>query len=35
MTPSNGLHWIIATAHTGADVQAFVKAADQACSGLS
>ncbi|GAC1438922.1 MAG: glutamate-1-semialdehyde 2,1-aminomutase [Terriglobales bacterium] len=35
MTPSNGLHWIISTAHTHADVQALVKAADQACSGLS
>jgi glutamate-1-semialdehyde 2,1-aminomutase len=35
MTPSNGLHWIISTAHTNADVQALVEAADQACSGLS
>jgi glutamate-1-semialdehyde 2,1-aminomutase len=35
MTPSNGLHWIISTAHTEADVQALVEAADQACSGLS
>jgi glutamate-1-semialdehyde 2,1-aminomutase len=35
MTPSNGLHWIISTAHTDADVQALVEAADQACSGLS
>jgi glutamate-1-semialdehyde 2,1-aminomutase len=35
MTPSNGLHWIISTAHTDADVQALVDAADQACSGLS
>jgi glutamate-1-semialdehyde 2,1-aminomutase len=35
MTPSNGLHWIISTAHTDADVQALVAAADQACSGLS
>jgi len=35
MTPSNGLHWIISTAHTDADVQALADAADQACSGLS
>ena len=35
MTPSNGLHWIISTAHTDADVQALVETADQACSGLS
>jgi glutamate-1-semialdehyde 2,1-aminomutase len=35
MTPSNGLHWIISTAHTDADVQVLVEAADQACSGLS
>jgi glutamate-1-semialdehyde 2,1-aminomutase len=35
MTPSNGLHWIISTAHTNADVQALVDAADQACVGLS
>jgi glutamate-1-semialdehyde 2,1-aminomutase len=35
MTPSNGLHWIISTAHTDADVQALVEAADDACSGLS
>ena len=35
MTPSNGLHWIISTAHTEADVLALVDAADRACSGLS
>jgi len=35
MTPSNGLHWIISTAHTESDVQALVEAADQACAGLS
>lgn len=35
MTPSNGLHWIISTAHTEADVRALLEAADQACSGLS
>ena len=34
MTPSNGLHWIISTAHTEADVEALVKAADQACGDL-
>jgi len=32
MTPSNGLHWIISTAHTEADVAALVEAADQACA---
>ncbi len=35
MTPSNGLHWIISTAHTDADVRQLLAAADQACSGLS
>jgi glutamate-1-semialdehyde 2,1-aminomutase len=35
MTPSNGLHWIISTAHTEADVQRLLQAADQACNGLS
>ena len=35
MTPSNGLHWIISTAHSEGDVQALVEAADHACSGLS
>lgn len=35
MTPSNGLHWIISTAHTEADVTALVEAADQACAGLA
>jgi len=35
MTPSNGLHWIICTAHTEADVQKLIEAADQACSKLS
>jgi glutamate-1-semialdehyde 2,1-aminomutase len=34
MTPSNGLHWIISTAHSDADVQKLVEAADQACSTL-
>ena len=32
MTPSNGLHWIITTAHTEADVAQLLAAADAACS---
>lgn len=35
MTPSNGLHWIISTAHTQADIDKLLKAADQACVELS
>jgi len=35
MTPSNGLHWIISTAHTEADVAALMEAADQACADLT
>jgi glutamate-1-semialdehyde 2,1-aminomutase len=35
MTPSNGLHWIISTAHTNADVEALLAAADDACAGLA
>jgi len=35
MTPSNGLHWIISTTHTEADVQKLIEAADQACMGLT
>lgn len=35
MTPSNGLHWIISTAHTEGDIEALVEATDQACSRLS
>jgi glutamate-1-semialdehyde 2,1-aminomutase len=35
MTPSNGLHWIISTAHTEADIDMLVRAADQACVELS
>ena len=31
MTPSNGLHWIISTVHTPADVEALLRAADEAC----
>jgi glutamate-1-semialdehyde 2,1-aminomutase len=34
MTPSNGLHWIISTAHTEQDVAALIAAADQACAEL-
>lgn len=35
MTPSNGLHWIISTAHTEADVEALLAAADDACASLA
>ena len=35
MTPSNGLHWIISSAHTEADIETLVDAADQVCSRLS
>jgi len=35
MTPSNGLHWIISTAHTLSDVELLVKAADRACAELA
>ena len=35
MTPSNGLHWILSTAHTEQDVQVLIAAADEACSGLA
>lgn len=35
MTPANGLHWIISTAHTDADVETLLEAADRACSGLA
>jgi glutamate-1-semialdehyde 2,1-aminomutase len=35
MTPSNGLHWIISTAHTKEDVDTLVVAADQACADLA
>jgi glutamate-1-semialdehyde 2,1-aminomutase len=31
MTPSNGLHWIITTAHAGDDVQSLIQAADLVC----
>ena len=35
MTPSNGLHWIISTAHCETDIEALVRAADQACAELA
>lgn len=35
MTPSNGLHWIITTAHTEEDVAQLLAAADPACAELS
>ena len=35
MTPSNGLHWIISTAHREADIKALIRAADKACARLS
>ena len=35
MTPSNGLHWIISTAHTMDDVRNLLSAADEACAELS
>ena len=34
MTPSNGLHWILTTAHTESDIQQLLDAADQACREL-
>ena len=34
MTPSNGLHWIISTAHSESDVESLIKAADESCSEL-
>ncbi|HJT01202.1 MAG TPA: aspartate aminotransferase family protein [Terriglobales bacterium] len=35
MTPSNGLHWIISTAHTEADIRSLIRAADKVCARLS
>jgi len=35
MTPSNGLHWIISTAHTDADIQKLLAATDTACAELN
>jgi glutamate-1-semialdehyde 2,1-aminomutase len=34
MTPANGLHWIISTAHSERDVETLLAAADSACSEL-
>jgi glutamate-1-semialdehyde 2,1-aminomutase len=34
MTPSNGLHWIISTAHTEQDIERLIEAADAACAHL-
>jgi glutamate-1-semialdehyde 2,1-aminomutase len=35
MTPSNGLHWIISSAHTMGDVEALVAAADEVCMEMA
>lgn len=35
MTPSNGLHWIISTAHDESDVKALVRATDEACREIA
>lgn len=35
MTPSNGLHWIISTAHTMRDVETLIAAADEVCAVLA
>jgi glutamate-1-semialdehyde 2,1-aminomutase len=35
MTPSNGLHWIITTAHRDKDVAALLDAVDQTCAELA
>ncbi len=35
MTPSNGLHWIISTAHTENDVEHLLEAANAACAELT
>ena len=34
MTPSNGLHWIISTAHTSQDVATLLAAADEVCAEM-
>ncbi len=34
MTPSNGLHWIISTAHTMSDVEALLAVADEVCAEM-
>jgi glutamate-1-semialdehyde 2,1-aminomutase len=35
MTPSNGLHWIISTAHTLQDVETLLPAVDEVCSEMA
>jgi glutamate-1-semialdehyde 2,1-aminomutase len=35
MTPSNGLHWIISTAHNMHDVEALLAATDEVCAELA
>ena len=35
MTPANGLHWIITTAHTESDIARLLVAADKACAEMS
>jgi glutamate-1-semialdehyde 2,1-aminomutase len=35
MTPSNGLHWIISTAHTSPDVEALLAAASEVCAEMA
>lgn len=35
MTPSNGLHWIISTAHTMQDVETLLSAADEVCREMA
>ena len=35
MTPSNGLHWIISTAHSMNDVETLLSAADEVCAEMT
>jgi len=35
MTPSNGLHWLISTAHTLQDVETLLAAADEVCAEMA
>ena len=35
MTPSNGLHWIISTAHTMGDVETLLATADEVCAEMA
>ena len=35
MTPSNGLHWIISTAHTMRDVETLLPAVDEVCAEMT